>query len=121
MAVITVYNSMHQLTAKILSALLLAIAVTLLVLKTMTAVVLFSDDPTNLLVVKAMPSWSNRLQDAEPSQYWIQLLSDENGFIGFTLYQFLVGHAATILIVLALLLTAVTLTSRRALTKGHAN
>ncbi|MBQ1782586.1 MAG: hypothetical protein II007_02935 [Gammaproteobacteria bacterium] len=48
-------------------------------------------------------------------------LSDENGFIGFTLYQFLVGHATTILIAMALLLTAVTLTSRRALAKGPAN
>ena len=106
---------------RIISLVLVGFGIVLLALKTMTAVVLFSDDPTTLLVVKTMPSWSNLLQDAEPSQYWIQLLSDENGFIGFTLYQFLVGHATTILIAMALLLTAVTLTSRRALTKGHAN
>lgn len=97
---------------KMISAFLVGVGMVLLALKTMTAVVLFSDDPTTLLVLKSAPSWSNLLQDAQPSQYWIRLLSDENGFIGFTTYQLLVGHANTILTVLALLLGAVVFTTR---------
>ena len=112
---------MHRTALKLFPAVLIALATLLLALKTMTAVVLFSDDPTTLLVVKSAPSWSNLLQDAQPSQYWMRLLSDENGFIGFTFYQFLVGHADMILIVFVLLLGAVTLTSRHLAARSGAN
>lgn len=106
---------------KLISILLVGFGTVLLALKIMTAVVFFSDDPTTLLVVKSMPSWSNFLQDAEPSQYWIKLLSDENGFVGFTFYQLLVEHFTTIFLILALLLGGIFKFSRRALTKSHAN
>ena len=91
---------MHSKTLKRISVVVIAIAVLLLTLKALTAVVLFNDDPTTLLVVKSSPSWSNLLVDAQPRQYWLVLVSDENGFIGLALYQWLVDHAGAISLLL---------------------
>lgn len=107
--------TMHHKTLKRISALVMGIAALLLSLKIMTAVVLFSDDPTTLLVVKSSLSWSNLMQDAQPSQYWLVLVSDENGFVGLTLYQLLVDYAGPVTLALVLLSAILGLSSWRTL------
>lgn len=65
-----------------------------LVLKLFTAEIIFSDDPTSILVLRLFPSLDNSITMISPINlegYYV-LLFDENGFVGEVLYHFIIKY-----------------------------
>lgn len=59
-------------------------------IKLFTTEVSFSDDPTNILALRSLPSLNNSItltSHLKIESYYV-LLSDENGFLGQGLYQY---------------------------------
>ncbi len=72
---------------------LMSVTALLFVIKLFTAVITLNDDPTNFLVFSLTPSFSNDIfmPSINIDQYFI-LISDENGFVGDSIYYFLTQY-----------------------------
>jgi hypothetical protein len=67
-------------------------AIVALLIKFFTAVVLLNDDPTNFLVMRMIPSLTTDITlPSLDTEKFIILLSDENGFVGDSIY-YLITH-----------------------------
>ncbi len=71
-----------------------SVTLVLLVIKLFTTTIVFTDDPTSLLVIEYTPSLANVFiaeSTTNPNNYKI-LYSDENGFFGETVYLLIVNY-----------------------------
>lgn len=67
------------------------LSVLFVAIKLFSAVVLLKDDPTNFLVLRLTPALENQLiLDSIQTQDYRILFSDENGFVGQSVYTIIV-------------------------------
>ncbi|MDO6469264.1 hypothetical protein Q4498_14205 [Neptunomonas phycophila] len=86
-----------NLKATIVSSL---IAIAVFVFKLFSVVLKFPDDPTSILALRVSPSLNNEtlLHDYLDVSNYVIVISDENGFIGKSLYGFTVDYLAYALV-----------------------
>ena len=104
--------------------LLVSVSVFLVIIKFFTAIVISKDDPTTLLVFKLRPSLNNNIfiSSLTDNNNFFVLLSDENGFVGDTLYSLCTHYIWWLLPLLILIYMSfnIVLTKKNQLTLGNA-